>query len=242
MSTRKTRNQEYNYAFSEEELINMHRSRFDMKDCTLFKYQILFWIIPNLWMESYIFYETAIVLRTYFLTLLGVSLVTISWMISTYITYAKIKGVEVSYKLRRLNHLWFEVTFSIQILITIVYWTVLHIQSQEYFKSRGPYFVYYMIWVHTVPMIWIGAEYLLTSQIVFLRDLKYIILFGLIYSLNNFLQTKLIEGRRPYPFMTWKSWDSLVSVGVILIFFAIMYFITAKLTQKLSKNIKNKED
>ena len=174
MSTRKLRDQDIEYAIPEEQLIRMHKPRFDLMDSTVLLYQILFWIAPSLCLEAYWFYETSFAIRTYYLTQIGVSLVTISWLISTYLTYAKVKGVEVSYRLRRINHLWFEITFTIQILITVVYWAVLHFQIQDYIKSRGPNFIYYMIWLHSVPMVWIGIEFLLTSQIVFLKDLKYI--------------------------------------------------------------------
>ena len=241
MSSRKLKNQKSNYAISEEQLIQMHKPRFDIKDSTVLVCQILFWIIPNLCMESYITYKDGIFIRTYYLTLIGAFLATSSWIISAYLTYTRIKGVEVSYTVRRLNHLLFEAAFTFQILITAFYWAITHHFSREKYQSKGIYHVYYIIFVHTLPMVWIGAEFLLTSQVVFLRDLKYSLLFGLIYSFNHFLQTKLIEGRRPYPFMTWESWDSLVSVGVFMTFYTIIYFISTKLTNRQSKNSKDKE-
>ena len=240
MSFKSSKNLQSEYAISEELLIKMHTPRFELKDSTVLVFQILFWLVPNLILDAYSFYETSFAIKTYYLTQIGVTLVSISWLISTYITYLKTSGQEISTRLRRINHLWFEVTFTIQVLITIVYWGVLHHQLGDFIKSKGPYFIYYMIWLHSVPMVCIGTEFALTSQIVFMRDYKYILGFGLVYCLNNFLQTKLCSGRRPYPFMKWDELDSLVSAVVIVLFFTFKYFIVAKLTQRFSKDCKIK--
>ena len=115
-----------------------------------------------------------------------------------------------------------------------------YIIRATYIKSKGPYFIYYMIWLHSIPMVCIGSEFVLTSQIVFMRDYKYILAFGVFYCLNNFLQTRLWTGRRPYPFMNWDGLDSLVSAAVILLLFTLGYFIISKITHWLSKNNKLK--
>ena len=132
MSLRKTTNRPIEYAVPEDMLINMHTPRFEIEDNTVLTLQILFWLLPNLTLNVYAFIETNFMIRTYYLTQIGVSLVSISWLISTYITYLKTNGQEISTRLRRINHLWFEVTFTIQALITIVYWSVLHHQLEDY--------------------------------------------------------------------------------------------------------------
>ena len=241
MSTRKLKNQNDGYAVSEEELINMLKPRFNLKDRTVLLCQFIFWVIPSIIMEIYSYSEVGFKNKTYYLTQIGASLVTISSIISTYLIYAKINKIVITNRLRRINHLLFEITFAAQILITIVYWSVLHFQIQDFIKSKGPNFIYYMIWNHTIPMLWIWTEFLLSSQIIFVKDLKYIILFGLIYSFNNFLQTKLVAGKLPYPFMTWKDYNSLVSVGIILMFFWIIYIIAAKISQRFSENSNDKD-
>ena len=59
------------------------------------------------------------------------------------------------------------------------------------------------------------------------------IYFGIVYTINNLIQTKLYE-RRVYPFMDWKSYDSLVAFFVILVVQALMYFTISTISKKFA--------
>lgn len=109
----------------------------------------------------------------------------------------------------------FEIAFATQLIVFVVYWVAIHNQIKQYIDSKGEWFRIYMCALHIVPFVCIFIDFVISQQVIYMRDIKFMLIFGVVYTFNNFLQTKMFV-RKPYPFMTWEGVDSLVAFLAIL--------------------------
>mmetsp|Transcript_11125 Transcript_11125/g.12517 ORF Transcript_11125/g.12517 Transcript_11125/m.12517 type:complete len:88 (+) Transcript_11125:523-786(+) len=82
-------------------------------------------------------------------------------------------------------------------------------------------------------------DFVLTNRLILVKDYGYMVSFGLLYTFNNFLQTKLFD-REPYVFLTWESYDSLTAVAVIVVAMTLAYFGIAKASEKMMVKLDKK--
>ena len=83
-------------------------------------------------------------------------------------------------------------------------------------------------------------ELLIARPVVVLSELTYMIMYGILYWFNNFIQTKLF-GFNPYPFMKWEDYVSLIGMSVVVGILAIVYTISAIITNMVN-GIKEKKE
>ena len=214
----------------------MEQLRFNISNISYLKFKIVILLLPNLFLDIWSIYMSGATSKVYYLTCIGITTVTISLLLSCYISYWKIKNTFVPASILRFSHIIFEIAFTYQLLITIVYWALLHktFSFQEKFVRRGlPYYIYSW-WNHSGPILWMMDQFIMHKKVFITSDLKYLIAFGLSYVFNNFLQTKLWV-REPYFFLTWEGIDSLAAVGVIWIVSLVIYFPLAKFSELVSE-------
>ena len=168
--------------------------------------------------------------KFYYLTWIGITTVTISLFLSSYITYARIHNIHLSTRFLKISHVLFEIAFTYQLIITSVYWLFLHDTFQDYFRQNGILTYIYNCWNHTGPMFCMAMQFLLCKKEMFLSDLSYLLIYGFAYIFNNFIQTKLFE-REPYFFLTWEGLDSIAAVLVIFVATLVVYYMIAKVSQ-----------
>mmetsp|Transcript_30333 Transcript_30333/g.29831 ORF Transcript_30333/g.29831 Transcript_30333/m.29831 type:complete len:114 (+) Transcript_30333:379-720(+) len=101
-------------------------------------------------------------------------------------------------------------------------------------KKKSAEHQFFMYIVHIFPFLAAFAEMIIARPMFIFSEVKNMVIFGLFYTLNNFLQTKFIGGYLPYPFMTWKDSSSLVAAVVILIIGVIFYYIATKITDSIN--------
>ena len=130
------------------------------------------------------------------------------------------------YSLLRSFQLLFGFCLVVNTMITVVYWTVLHKQVVESrVKRHGEFFRVTTTLHHSFPLIVSIFEVILSKHDFVYSDVFYMMIIGHAYTLNNFLQTKLIPSRVPYPFLKYEDYDSIV----VLLFFTVantIFYIT----------------
>ena len=182
-------------------------------------------------MDTWSFTFSDIGHRSYYLTEIGIFLVTITSVLSIYVSLMSYLNKEASTKILRAYHVIFEITLATQFIIFVVYWIAVHHTTDDLVVIMGETFRYYLFVAHIAPFVCICIDFIISKKVVYMRDLKYMIVFGTVYTFNNLFQTKMFV-RRPYPFMTWEGFDSVVAYFVIVGFLVISYWLVSKASQR----------
>ena len=124
------------YPENDDQLRNMYKPRFKISEINALFLKVIFWFIPNFALNVFWINEDGFALQTYYLTFIGINIVTISTFLSILISIGNISKIKLGHKLLRGSHMVFELTFSMQILITFVYWTVLHSKINDFTAGK----------------------------------------------------------------------------------------------------------
>ena len=174
-----------------DRLMNMHKGRFGASVSTLFLIKLIFCALPTIGFFIYFAPITKFLYKIYYLTQLGETMVVISYLMSLYISFAQVSGIKLSYRFLRIHHILFELAFSIQIIIFLVYWSVLHGTFDDYVRENGIIFHYLLLEIHSVPALSIFFEFTVGNYTIDIEDLKYGVCFAILYTIHNFIITKL---------------------------------------------------
>jgi len=123
-----------------------------------------------------------------------------------------------------------------EVIVTIVYWTVIHGMAWELKSKMGKLVPFIMIANHTVPIFLVLIEFCLNSLVyeisfLYVAELPVIIIYGII----NLILTK-VKGKPVYPVMSWDSVESvLFAVGILPILILIAYLLRSLSNYKHSK-------
>mmetsp|Transcript_32390 Transcript_32390/g.28684 ORF Transcript_32390/g.28684 Transcript_32390/m.28684 type:complete len:231 (-) Transcript_32390:29-721(-) len=224
---------------SDRQLDRFHESRLG-GNVGLFFLRIILVLIPNLYTEYITSFYTTGLRRTYYFTQISMNLVTIVAILGVIISFFKIIGVKSPRFVLRIYQVLFETTFVSQIIVFVVYWLAIHHTKDELVKELGPGSLEYLIISHIIPFLCISVDLLIARPVVIQAELKYMVYYGIAYILNNFIQTKIFDWR-PYPFMTWENYNSLIAAVVIMAVMMVFYTISSKFTHMIN-GIKEKED
>ena len=178
--------------------------------------------------------------RTYYFTLISLSKVTLVSIFAVYISLMKVIGITLSRKILKAYQVLYTIALVSQFIVFTVYWTALHHTTGELQKRLGPGSLEYLIISHLVPFLCISSELILSKPVILQSELKYMILYGLGYSVYNYFQVTYFD-KEAYPFMTWKDSSSFISIIVIQIVMTIFYLISSKVTSMINGE-KEKED
>ena len=133
--------------------------------------------------------------------------------------------------LKRVTAILLEVTFVTQIVITSIYWPILHHIAMERIKTEpdGSFLYYHMIFIHSVPFIAVLVNVTLSKVRFIPGHSLYIVLYGIFYSCVNYAGT-LYRGHPLYPFLNWQDYRSLIVCGILnLVIFLLFQMVTAAL-------------
>ena len=93
--------------FSRDELLEMEQLRFNISDISYLKFKIAILMLPNLFLDIWSIYMSGATSKVYYLTCIGITIVTISLLLSCYISYWKIKNTFVSASILKISHIIF---------------------------------------------------------------------------------------------------------------------------------------
>lgn len=190
-------------------------------------------MIPALLFEIFSFWYCSFFNRTYYFTQIGQMIGNISIILSVHIIRSQLNNKKVSLRLLRLTHILSEFAIIMQVTIFIVYWTRIHFQIIERIRSKGQVYEFYMIFVHIIPNIATFIDFGITKYVIIKEDLKYFIVFWLLYGVNNWLQT-LFFVRTPYPFLLWESYSDIFVIIIFVFVFIFIYLGIYKLAKILN--------
>jgi len=135
-------------------------------------------------------------------------------------------------------HILFEFASILNLVIPIIYWTLIHTHVIQNFKG---YQLVHMYTVHIFPTF---GLFLMYKSMDISLCANHCFLFApitILYSVINYLETKSREKRclgPQYWFITWKDYTTIVICIGIFVVFSMFYIGLAKLT-KLTKHEKN---
>ena len=107
------------YSETEDQLRDMYKPRFKLSEANAIILKVIFWFLPNFAHNIFWINEDGFALQTYYLTFIGINIVTVSTFLSILISIGNVCKIKMSHKLLRGAHLLFELTFSFQILILV---------------------------------------------------------------------------------------------------------------------------
>ena len=122
---------------------------------------------------------------------------------------------------RILSKIWlilFTISLTWEVIITIVFWTVLTTRI----KMFDNLFYFWDDQYHIFPLLSLMIEFLTNKWKFEYIHLIHIAVWSLWYGIINLLYV-LITGRVIYPFLTWKDWRSYIAVFAISITLVILH-------------------
>jgi hypothetical protein len=67
-------------------------------------------------------------------------------------------------------------------------------------------------------------------------------IFGLIYTVTNFISVKFLRNGEPlYWFLTWKDINSCIIAAIIIFVFVTLFYFTAVIDEYITKKYVNKK-
>ena len=124
------------------------------------------------------------------------------------------------------NHIIFELTLILELVITVVYWTIIHhvIIVEEVLELV----IFQLYLVHAFPFFSMVVNFLITDVVLIRSHQVKFLYIALIYLLVNFAATK-IRGKPVYHFLTWEDLNSLyiflgISLGALFVFNFLVTF------------------
>ena len=153
-----------------------------------------------------------------YLTNWGIVMVLISLCASAYLPYCK------DYKkcpgLMAFNHIMLSLAIVTEIIVSIVYWSVIHKDVME--KSKGnSELMFYNYISHILPNIACAYNFLVTDFLFYRGYSRFLFIMTGVYLFVNFLKTKM-TGNVAYWFLRF---DDLLSVYICIFFLSLAVFL-----------------
>ena len=219
------------YKFNNQ-LLRYHESRFG-GDYGLLLLRIWWMLLPQLYSEYISIQNTKPIERTIYLTLSSLTLVSISSFLAVIISVMKLLSLELPRFLLRLYQILYQITLCWQILVFVIYWIAVHHTMDDLIQEHGEPFLYYLIIVHIVPFFCISTDIIFAKPVIDPSESHHTILYWIIYACSNFAQVKLY-GWRPYPFLQWKDFNSIIVVVLLIGVLRLFYYLASKITKVLN--------
>ncbi|TNV76366.1 hypothetical protein FGO68_gene17695 [Halteria grandinella] len=129
---------------------------------------------------------------------------TTSLITSFFSLYITIKGTEnVGSKIKKWNYLLLEFVFSMEMVITVIYWTVLHDMIMAKLKAEGnEHGIPLQIGIHSVPLIAVCCNVVLSKVRFDPGSWKITFVATTIFMFVNY-GGKEFTGKPLYPFLPW---------------------------------------
>jgi hypothetical protein len=133
-----------------------------------------------------------------------------------------------------LHHLFYTFSLFTSVIVMIVYWGMTHEAhlrdiKKEYKGNEDQIAISTMhaYIVHIVPQICSLILFLTSNTILMVKHMKGLAIFGITYSITNFIITKK-RGKPLYWFLDWKDHKTLILLFVLHVVFLSMFFGMAK--------------
>ena len=125
-----------------------------------------------------------------------------------------------------------EFTLNMQVIITVVYWSVLHEWLMNIIADK-PILIFINIWIHILPFVVMAINVGL-SKIRFKYERWTVTgVTSCVFMVFNFAGVKIL-GEPLYPFLTWNDFQSIINAVALFAFVIASYFFTTFLVNKLT--------
>ena len=147
-----------------------------------------------------------------------------------YVIAIQFANTQSSKKFLRFLQILFALCFTLQFIITLVYWLALHKDLMISLQKRNtPQLItQVIIHLHTIPMFVLLIDFFNTNYKFELGDIVYLNGFSFCYLLVNLVLTKYYD-EVIYPFLTWKDYTSVIVSAVIFVVFNLFYLAIWKM-------------
>ena len=119
-----------------------------------------------------------------YMTQWGNNLVTVHLLLATMVAHGMLSC-------HRVVQVTFQIAFSVEILITSVFWGILYHVSQDEIKAKGldDFTINMIILLHVFPMVFIALEWAVSKYRFRTADSLYFNVFGVFYIGINYVAT-----------------------------------------------------
>mmetsp|Transcript_844 Transcript_844/g.885 ORF Transcript_844/g.885 Transcript_844/m.885 type:complete len:150 (-) Transcript_844:33-482(-) len=131
------------------------------------------------------------------------------------------------------HHALFELSLIMNIIVTVVYFSLLHDEVHAIFEGQ-PFVQVHMKIIHLAPLLTSFVNFYLTDIVFIRRHYKALVAFGTMYLTINFIGTKMI-GKPLYSFLTWKDYTSILISAAILLLGVIFFNVLVQITQLIKQ-------
>ena len=136
-----------------------------------------------------------------------------------------------------LHHLFYTLSQFTCVIVMIVYWGVTHEKHLKDIQKENKgdeiqiaISTQHAYIVHIVPQVCSLILLLTSNTILMVRHVRGLAIFGIAYSLVNFVLTKK-KGKPLYWFLDWKDYKSLLLIFGLHVVFLSMFYGMAKLDE-----------
>ena len=123
----------------------------------------------------------------------------------------------------KLAYVFFEIAWTAEVVITIVFWSILAVVDSEKAKEYDTEVLIFTAETHLVPIILLSVEFTCT-KIRFTRQHAFIAAIPLILYTGVSIYFALVYDIHAYPILTWKDYKSAIFGPLILLLFAFGFW------------------
>ncbi|TNV76494.1 hypothetical protein FGO68_gene9156 [Halteria grandinella] len=179
----------------------------------------IIWILVFVWIHP--------IAQIVFMTMWGNSAALITSILSLYIS---LKGTDnASSKIKKLNNLLLEYVFSMEMVITIVFWTVLYDWVIAIIKAEGnERTIPLQIAIHSVPLFAVCCNVILSNVRFNPGNWKVTCVASIIFMFANYGGKQLV-GQPLYPFLPWDgSFRAYLNAVILVLVATVLNYLCSK--------------
>ena len=124
---------------------------------------------------------------------------------------------------------------SMQIVVTIVYWLMIHVEVTPVLKAQGKeLFLFIDLYIHSVPLVTMSGLVLFSNIRFSAWNFPFTLIVSCVFVLVNFTACKL-NGKHYYPFWPFNDVQSWITAAFLVTAASVCYVITALVVGRLPK-------
>ena len=144
--------------------------------------------------------------------------------------------------LRKLTLQLTEFTMSMQIVITLVYWLMIHHEVKPKLEAEGRELMLFInIYIHFLPLLSMIILVLLQNTGFSAKHFPFTFVVSCVFILVNFASCK-IAGKQYYPFFPFNDVQSWITAAFLVVSATVCYVVTALVVGLLPKNVRKDTD
>jgi hypothetical protein len=134
-----------------------------------------------------------------------------------------------SLSLLATHHVIFEISFMMNIIVVVVFWSILYEEAIEQCEGHAGKIIN-VYTAHIVPGVSVFINFLITDVVVRATHVKMVVVIATMYGYVNYLEVKR-TGQPLYWFLTWEDETTIYIFTALIVVFSGVFLGLATLTK-----------